>query len=159
MAKLSPESLFKLRRLRKARFLWKKGPLMALATMQAQYPGYTQQMLIADLKPRSRKKVIPKTRSPLYKYGRYARMQQLIQLYHQTGDIQNLLEAQKLRKRLTAPYRVEVRTGNHVKEFYLPATTSYTTVVSLVAKINGSSSFETGCQIVEQFLSRVYMGN
>jgi len=105
---LSPESLFKLRRLRKARRLWKKEPVFAYQMMLDEFPDYSHEQFVADLKRRSKSVSKRRKKYPLTKYGRYSRMEALIFEYALTGNPIYMTKANQLRRNMTKPYDFQV---------------------------------------------------
>lgn len=114
----SPERLFHIRRLRKARRLFRQVPLFAFYLMQREYGNYTYLEFLDDLRIRHKKMGRPK-KSPLARYGRYNRMEQLMRIYDDTKDIQTALDALKLRRHMSHPYRVLLKITGVSLEFTL----------------------------------------
>ncbi|MCX2429875.1 hypothetical protein [Pedobacter sp. GR22-10] len=134
--KFNEERLFKIRRMRKARRLFKQMPLFAFVMMQAEYSGYSLVQFQDDLRRRSKPKPKKKGKSPLARFGRYWRIQQLIARYSYTQDESLIIKAMKLRQRITKPYRLEVRLKGMVHEITLSPMTPIQDVESLIAKFN-----------------------
>jgi len=131
MAAFSPKRLFLIRRLRKARRLWKKQPLFAYHMMQEQYPGYTFAEFQEDLRLRSRKRK-RKGKSGLCRYGRYQKIQQLLDEFHMTRDFDRIREADRLRRNITKPYRVMIRLEGETREFEFQAVVPVERIKALV---------------------------
>lgn len=129
----SPERLAHIRRLRKARRLFKNEPLFAFLLMKADYPDYTHAEFLDDLRRRSKIKRKPK-KSPLYRFGRYLRIDKLITRYQATGEEALILQAMKLRANITRPYRILVRLGGQYTEYF------YSPLISIerIEKLNES---------------------
>lgn len=138
----SPERLRNIRRLRKARRLFKQTPLFAFHLMELEYPGYTQDEFLEDLRRRTKRKPKPK-KTPLNRYGRYYRIQVLKERYANTGDEEAIRMAMKLQAVITKPYRFLVRFKNQAKEFSL----SPLIPISRVEELN--QSFTTCKTMVE----------
>lgn len=134
--KFSSERLFKIRRMRKARRLFKQMPLFAFVIMQAEYVGYSLVQFQDDLRRRSKPKPKKKGKSPLARFGRYWRIQQLIARYSYTLDEALIIKAMKLRQRITKPYRLEVRLKGMIHEFTILPLTPIQDVESLITKFN-----------------------
>jgi hypothetical protein len=112
----SPERLDNIRRMRRARRLYKQSPVFAYWLMVAQYPDYTHAQFCEDLRRRSK----PKKRqgkSPLTRYGRFRLMEKLLQEYRLTGEAGALEKAMQLRRNMTKPYRMLVRLNGQAIEF------------------------------------------
>lgn len=118
--KLSFDQLCRLRRLRKARRLWKKQPLFAYLYMSMEYPGYSYQEFLDDLRRRS-KPIKRKVKNDMFRYGRYARIRSLINRYERTGNPDDALAAMRLVRVLRKPYRVLIRIGNEYIEYRFEA--------------------------------------
>lgn len=113
---LTPEKLQNLRRLRKARRLYKQTPLFAYQLMQQEYPNYSYAKFMDDLRRRTKKK-IRKKKSPLVIFGRYWRIDKLMVQFRSTKDFTLLEMAIKLRKNITKPYRMLVKLKGECMEF------------------------------------------
>lgn len=114
-----------MRRRRVAKRLYKKCPLFAVQEMQAEFPGYTYEMLIADLTRKTRKsRSKRKVKSPLKRQGRYPLYLKAMTNYHLTKDENYLAEAQRWRDRLYLNFRVEARLNGEVRVFEYPSTMS-----------------------------------
>lgn len=157
MAKYTPEKLTALRRLRAARRLHRRYPLMAYQFMKEKYPDYTIEQYSLDITPK-RKRYYKSYRytkkKPLRKYGRFAFMESLIQQYRQTGDPDALLKAEKMWKVMTRPYRVLVSIKGKCTEFYLSALIPYHVINSLTLAIQKTNSMEAAEQLVNDIRSR-----
>ena len=146
----TPERLMHIRRLRKARRLFKRKPLFAFEEMRMLYPQYTHDEFLNDLRRRKPgKKKQPK--SPSTRYGRYARMQRLLSDYKRGGDTDALWMAVKLRERMTKPYRVSAKIGKERIEFTFSPMVSISSIEQLTADISKCSSMGQVVQQVEQF--------
>lgn len=107
-------------RINKARRLYRRAPLFAFQELQAHLGEcYSYDQFLDDLRLRSKPK--PRVRkSGLIRYGRYRRMMEFVSKWRSSGDINSLIEAQKLRDRISKPYRLQVRYGQVVKEYHYP---------------------------------------
>ena len=141
MPVFSPERLFKIRRLRKARRLWNQVPLFALNTLQTDYPDYDEALLHEDIKRRTPKKK-KKGKNPLRKYGRFTKMQELMQLFEQTQDPAYYLKAMKIKEVMTKPYRVKFKITQQVVEYSFDPLIPYACIEDLVSKGNKCRTFE-----------------
>lgn len=146
----TPERLARTHRMRKARRLFKQTPLFAFALMQQHYPQYTYDEFWDDLRRRTKKKQ-KRHKTPLTRYGRYARMQQLLRQYGYTKDTSLLREAVKLRERMAKPYRVMARVGGEGLEFTFSPLVQIHAIEQLTLKISQCKSKQEVTQVVEQF--------
>lgn len=95
------------RRRRVAKRLAKRFPMFAVEMMQAEFPGYTQEMFEADISRPTRKgKSFRKPKSPMSRMGRWPLFQRAMSNYRNTGDQKYLEEAQTLRNRMHLPFEV-----------------------------------------------------
>lgn len=146
----SPERLANIRRMRQARRLYKKQPVFAFELLKKEYPGYTHEQFWDDLRYRKRPKK-KKGKSPLCRYGRYRRMLELGAQYSLTGNIDFAIQAMKLRRNMTKPYRVMVRLEGEILEFELSATIPIEPIEKLVADLSGCQNPEQARQMVQDF--------
>lgn len=158
MKPFTPERLNHIRRLRKARRLWKQAPLLALQEMQIAYPDYTEAQFRDDLrirrKPQSKKRV----KSPLVRYGRHAQIPKLMAQYDATKDTEYVRQAMQLRKMITQPYRVLVKLDGRKVEFCYSPLTAYKTIVAWVEKIKTCQTWSAFEELHEGFLHQSGMG-
>jgi len=140
----------RIRRLRKARRLWKKVPLFAFQQMCEDYPEYTLPDFLDDLRRRSppRKK---KGKSQLQKYGRYERMCKLMREYKFTQDIDLALQAQKLRERIAQPYRVMVKVEKKKIEHWFSPLIPIDQIETLVKELGAVSTEQEAEVILAEF--------
>lgn len=152
----SPERLANIRRMRKARRLFKKAPLFAYAYMSDDYPDYTYAQFLDDLRIRrpGRKR---KTRSPLERYGRYGKMQELRNLYRQTGEIAFALQAQQLKDNMTRPYRLLVRKNDQIREYSLSPLIHYMQIENLSKRVTACRSIAEADKLIADFMERSYI--
>lgn len=94
--------------MRRARRLFRKAPLFAFAMMREEYPQYTHENFCDDLRYRTKRRR-KRGKSQLLRYGRYRRMELLKEQFRQTGNSDFALQAQKLHRNMTKPYRVLAR--------------------------------------------------
>ncbi len=130
---------------------------MAFQFMQEKYPEYSYDDFVQDITPKRKryyKSYRYKKKSPLCKYGRFAAMENLIQLYGQTGDLAALLKAEKLRKVMTKPYRVLVSIKGECIEFYLSAIIPYKVVQDLTLSIRKTHTMQMAQQLINDIRSR-----
>lgn len=157
MAKYTPEKLVTLRRLRAARRMHRRFPLMAFLFMKEKYPEYSYNDFIEDITPK-RKRYYKSYRyikkCPLRKYGRFTAMDNLIQQYRQTGDPAALLKAEKIRKVMTKPYRILVSIKGQATEFYLSEYIPYHIVQDLTIAIKKTNTMEMAEQLINDIRSR-----
>ncbi len=153
----TPERLANIRRMRKARRLFRKQPLFAYTLMVESYPGYCYLQFVDDLRlrrPRKRKK----GKSPLVRYGRYNRMEELKAKYRNTGNIDYAIQAQKLRKHLTKPYRVQVRLYKQIIEYNFSPVVNIREIEQLVEKLSACENESQADIIVADFRKTSHFG-
>lgn len=136
--------------MRKARRLFKIAPLFAYQMMCQDYEQYTYPQFLDDLRRRTPKRK-RKGKSPLVRFGRYSRINKLINEYQSTGNFDLLREADRLRGVITKPYRVLVKIKNRYKEYFFSALIPMCQIEELMMKINGCKTEEEVEKIVEQF--------
>lgn len=153
----TPERLANIRRIRKARRLYKKQPLFAYDILCKEYPDYTYDKFLDDLRYR-RKPKRRKGKSPLVRYGRYRRMEQLNELYRSTADIEYGLQAQRLRKYMTKPYRVLVRVSGKVLEYGFSPLIRIEEIEHLTTKLPTCKTEKEADELVEHFRKTAHIG-
>ncbi len=149
----SPERLAHIRRLRKARRLFKTQPLFAFLLMKADYPGYTHTEFLDDLRRRSKKKHKAK-KSPLCRYGRYLRIDKLMTRYRETGEDVLILQAMRLRANITRPYRVLVRLAGQYTEYFFSPLISIERIEKLNENFCACKTWEEVERVREEFESK-----
>jgi len=80
-------------------------------------------------------KTLPKKRkgkSPMKRQGRYPLMQKALSEYWLTKDQEYLRTAQKLRKKMFAPFQLEYRIGKERRRMFFPSTSSVRLLNELV---------------------------
>lgn len=152
----TPERLFHIRKMRKARRLFKKAPLFAYTFMLEAYPEYAYDQFLDDLRIRKpgRKRA---ARSPLVRYGRYTKMQQLLYLHRHTGEISLALQAQQLRDNMTTPYRMLVRKNARTKQYCLSPLIPYAQMEDLLRNVTACKSMEEADKLIADFIGRSHM--
>lgn len=151
--KFSEERLFRIRRLRKARRLFKQAPLFAFLWMQLEYPGYTYPEFLDDLRRRTPPKK-KKGKSPLLRYGRYYRFQDMLFDYSQTKDPEYLRKAVRLRKHMTKPYRLLHKTKEGIVEYSFSPFLKIEIIEELTATLQTVKSREEASMLVEKIWDR-----
>jgi hypothetical protein len=146
----TPERLASVRRMRKARRLYKKEPLFAYEMLCMEYPEYTYDNFWDDLRYRKKPKR-RKGKCPLVRYGRYRRMEKLHNLYRETGNVAYALQAQRLQRRMTKPYRVLVRIGSEVWEYSFSPLVRMEEIESLTVLLPKCRTVKEAEEMVEQF--------
>lgn len=146
----TPERLVSIRRMRKARRLYKQMPLFAFEILREEYPNYTREQFLDDLRYRTKAKR-KKKKTTLTRYGRYARMVDLLHLYQQTGNNEYAIQAQRLRKRMTKPYRVRVKIGGQSWEYGVEATVPIHEVEQLTADLSTCTTIEQADEMMRRF--------
>ncbi len=147
----SAQRLANIRRMRKARRLYRLEPVFAYERLSREYAGYSQEDFLDDLRIRSKRKGRKKSKSPLMRYGRFRRMQKLIDLFMQTDDIAYALQAQRLRDNMTAPYRLQlIISGAHLA-YSFSALIRIEDIESLVKRLSACKSQAQAERIVREF--------
>jgi hypothetical protein len=146
----TPERLEKMRRMRKARRLFKKQPIFAFAMMVEAYPGYTHEEFLDDLRYRRPPKK-RKGKSGIQKFGRYRRMEELLSRYRQDGNIECALQAQRLRERMSKPYRVRVAVGRHNIEYRVSPLVPIANIENLVSDLARCRTEQEADRMVQVF--------
>ncbi|WEK21325.1 MAG: hypothetical protein P0Y49_09245 [Candidatus Pedobacter colombiensis] len=150
----SPERLMHIRRLRKARRLYKKIPLFAYYQMLQEYPGYALSEFWEDL--RIRRKPKPKSKkSNAIKYGRYWRIQKLLKAYGDTGDINLMVQAKKLQERIAKPYQVFVKLGRECYEFSFSCYIPLEKIEMLTKQFRACKTVEEIDTVNKQFIASI----
>ncbi len=146
----SPDRLINIRRMRKARRLFKKAPLFAYSYMKEGYPDYSYLQFLDDLRVRrpGKKKNV---KSPLARYGRYAAMREFLRLYEQSKEISYAIKAQELRKNMTKPYRLLIRYKNLSRELEFSLLIPYAQIKELSDNINRCRSRAAIDKLVANF--------
>jgi hypothetical protein len=93
---------------------------------------------LKKLKPTKKRK----GKSPLRRFGRFLKIENLVVQYHQSGDLKFLIEAQRLRINITKPYQVKIIFKGVIKIYSYAPTLSYALVVELFSLARQSKSFE-----------------
>lgn len=148
--KFSPERLTNIRRMRKARRLYRQAPLFALVWMQAEYPGYTPEQLADDLRRRTK----PKPRSGKYnhyRWGRYRRMERLIAEYRHTRDEALIRQAAQLKRNMTKPYRVLYTIGREKWVKHFPPQIAIERIEQLVSQLRSCRTTEQATRLFQSF--------
>ena len=146
----TPERLDNIRRIRKARRLFKQTPLFAFHLMEKDYPGYTCERFRDDLRRRSKAKQ-KKTKTTLKRYGRYHRFLQLLSHYRITNDLETARQAAQLRSNMTKPYRILVRCGNESREFSASPLIDYSVIEQLNVQLNACGNMREAEELITTF--------
>lgn len=152
----TPERLANIRRIRKARRLYRKQPLFAFEILLTEYPNYTQDKFWDDLRCRSIRKN-RKGKSPLIRYGRYRRMQQLIELYKNTQIIDYALKAQRLRRLMTVPYRVMVKIGGKAIEYNFCPLMQIEEIENIMTQLLKCLTVQDADKLIKQFKEETHI--
>lgn len=148
--KFTPERLANIRRMRKARRLYRKEPVFAFATMLNTYPDYTHEQFLDDLryrKPPKRRK----GKAVLLRYGRYQQMLRFLELYKRTENVEYAIQAQRLRSRMTKPYRVLARVCGETWEYNFDPTISLHEIERLTIALSTCKTVKEVDKMVEEF--------
>lgn len=146
----SPERLANIRRLRRARYLYRKLPLFAFEMMKAQFPGYDYQQFLEDLRYRRPPKK-RKSRTGLLRYGRYSRIEQLNASYMVTGKIEFALKAMQLRRNIAKPYRVVLRLKGEQLEWQFSPLIRIERIEELVAVLAHCTDATQAQKLIDRF--------
>lgn len=152
----TPERLASTRRMRKARRLYRRQPVFAFPFLCTEYPDYTHEQFLDDLRYRTKPKRKNK-KTTLTRYGRYGRMVELLGLYRNTGNTEYAVQAQQLRKRMTKPYRVLVKINGKSWEYGVDATIPIREVEQLTAELSTCSTLEEADATVARFWEKARM--
>lgn len=152
----TPERLYKIRRMRKARLLWKQQPVFAYSVMLAQYPDYTYDQFWDDLRRRSKPKK-KKSKSSLAHYGRYPAYERLLANYRLTGNFESIKKAIALRGRITKPYRLLVQIGRTGMEYTLSPLISLSVVEQLNAQVTDCKDFQAVEKLVDAVRAKAWI--
>lgn len=144
------ERLIKIRRMRKARRLFKQLPLFAYELLQLEYTNYSDQEFWDDLRIRTKRKS-RKRKSPLVRFGRYNRIEQLKCQFYETGNYDLIIKAHQLRKNITRPYRVLVRLKGKYCEYSFCPLIPITHIEQLTASFKDCTSEQEVEEIIDQF--------
>lgn len=148
--KFKPERLASIRRMRRARRLYKQQPVFAFEILSTEYADYTPEQFIDDLRYRSKPKP-KKKKDALLRYGRYTKMMQCLELFRSTGITEYAIQAQRLRRNMTKPYRVLIKiNGKHI-EYGLDPLINIEDVERLVAKLRECKTETQADDMINQF--------
>jgi len=146
----SPLRLTRIRRMRMARRLYKTTPVFALIEMQRLYPGYSLNDLWSDLHRRTKAKTRDH-KSSLARYGRYGKMMHLVTQFALTGNPVLGIQAERLGKYMTRPYRIRVVLQRENLEFTFPATVALHRIAELTRTLKTCSEISQVLALVEAF--------
>lgn len=153
----TPERLAAIRRMRRARRLYRQQPLFAYHILCGIYPGYSHEKFMEDLRYRRPPKH-RRGRNSLTRYGRYARMEQLADRYQQTGNTEDALQAMRLRRNMTKPYRVMAKVGKVRLEYTFSPLVPIRHIEELVGRLAACRSEDEADSIVQDFRKTVHIG-
>ncbi len=148
--------LYNIRRLRKARRLFKQQPLFAYYLMCETYTDYCYTDFLADLRYRKPPKK-RKGKSVLYRYGRYSRIVKLMEHYNQTKDLDFAIAAKRLRDMLTKPYRVWYKCEGVSVEVCFSPLIPLVQIENLVLRLKTVHTEQEAQELVSEFSSTVYI--
>ncbi|OJV51682.1 MAG: hypothetical protein BGO31_00320 [Bacteroidetes bacterium 43-16] len=154
----TPERLANIRRLRKARRLYKQQPVFAFAILCAEFKDYTYEQFQDDLRIRNKSKRTKNKKSSLVRFGRYFKMIQFLELYRNTGIVDYARQAQKLRSVITKPYRVLVKIEGQYFEYGLDPTIAVKEVERLVYELKKCKTEIEADKMIEHFRSMNRIG-
>lgn len=146
----TPERLASVRRMRKARRLYKKQPLFAYEILCVEYPEYTYDSFWDDLRYRKKHKR-RKGKSQLARYDRYRRMEKLNFRYGETGSVEYALQAQRLQKHMTKSYRVLAKIDNEIWEYSFSPLVRIEEIERLTVLLPKCRTVKEAEEMVEQF--------
>lgn len=101
----------------------KRFPLFAVEFMKEEFKNYTYEQFESDIKGKKLPKK-KKGKSPMARQGRYLPMLKAISEYRQTGNLEFLYQAKRLRDRMFQPFLFEYRIGKECRRMQFPSTTS-----------------------------------
>ncbi|MBZ4190817.1 MULTISPECIES: hypothetical protein [Bacteroidota] len=153
----TPERLASIRRMRKARRLYKKEPLFAYDILSKEHPSYTPDDFWEDLRYRTKPKR-RKAKSPLIRYGRFRRMEQLNEMYRATENTDYALKAQQLRRNMTKPYRMLLKVEGKVWEYSFSALIRIEEIERLSKELSGCKTLNDVEAHIEQFRKTAHIG-
>lgn len=144
----SEEAKQRVRRRKAARRTWKKAPVFAFQMLCEQFPGYTTEMFLEDLKPRRQKPKRLKVKNHMRKYGRFAELQTLTFQWDDGDRTPELgLRILQLEKNLKKPFRLLKKFEGKLWEFYYTAKAPVSVIKELAALAND-------CKTKEEFEER-----
>lgn len=142
------------RRRRVSKRMLKRFPLFAVEEMSKEFPNMTQELFIADITKKTRKsKSFRKVKSPMVRQGRYWEMEKMLAEYRETGNIEYLWKAQRLRNLMYEDFRVDFKLGKEVKTMYFPSTCPISAIKSIVA-----FRFTTWAELDEMLVEKARYG-
>lgn len=144
------ERLEAIRRMRKARRLFRNEPLFAYMLLSLEYVDYSYAQFLDDLRYRTKAKR-KETKSTLTRFGRYRRMLELLDRYEKTGVLDYAIQAQRLRKRMTKPYRVLIKINGQCIEYGFEPTIAIAEIERLTANLNGCATERDADQMIAEF--------
>lgn len=153
----TPERLANTRRMRRVRRLYRQQPLFAYEMLCREYVGYSYGQFLDDLRYRTKPKRKEK-KTTLTRYGRYRRMAELLERYRQTGELEFALQAQRLRKRMTKPYRVLVKISGESIEYGFEPTIAITEIERLTSDLKTCKSEKDADEMIAEFRKHSRIG-
>lgn len=153
----TPERLASIRRMRKARRLFKKEPLFAYDILSREHPSYSLDDFWEDLRYRTNPKR-RKAKSPLTRFGRFRRMEQLNELYWATENADYALKAQQLRRNMTKPYRMLLKIEGKIWEYSFSALIRIEEMERLSKELSGCKTLNEVETHIEQFRKTAHIG-
>lgn len=151
----TPERLANIRRLRKARRLYKKQPLFAYHQLCGEYFNYSHEQFLNDLRYRNKPKQ-RKGKSTMLRYGRYRRMEKLLDLYRETDNMEYALTALQLRRNLTKPYRVLVKIAGETWEYSFSPLIAIQQIENLISALAPCRTVKEVEELVERYRNASY---
>src|SRR5690606_21915994 len=152
-----PDRLAAIRRLGRPSRFYNHRPLLAYLVRSGIYPGSSSEEFMDDLRyrrpPRRRR-----GRNNLVRYGRYARMVQLADRYQKTGNAEEALQAMRLRRNMTKPYRVMVKVEKVRLEYIFSPLVPIRHIEELVGRLAACGSENEADGIVRDFRKTVHIG-
>lgn len=155
--KFTPERLESTRRMRRARRLYRKQPLFAYAILSGEYMEYSYEQFLDDLRYRTKPKRKEK-KTMLTRYGRYRRMAELLERYRNTGELEPAIQAQRLRKRMTKPYRVLVKINGESIEYGFEPTIAIAEIERLTSDLKFCKSEKDADEMIAEFRKKSRIG-
>jgi hypothetical protein len=156
--KFSADRLMKIKRLRRARRLYKRFPLFAYSFMLEDYPDYTYREFCEDLRRRTRSKRM-RGKFTFRGYGRYNQMEKMLRLYRETGDIRFAISANRLRQRMTKPFVMEFKNKEGFFICHFSPLTPVSCLEQLQRDTKACGSLADMMELVKRFRSEGYVSH
>jgi hypothetical protein len=142
-------------RRKRAKWLYQKFPMFAVAMMQEKYPGYTYTELMADItRPTKKGKSFRRKKTPMFRCGRYQEMQRFIRRWEDYKNPDDLAKAQMLRKRMWLPWIVQKTFGKKQATFQFPYTIGINIVKEFSKLLDDCQSIDEAEKLYDDFYAK-----